>query len=121
MTEQETITKRTSLESLLQEEEICRRHVQELLKDVSIYAAGFFEARRNGAGEVAARLKAEAEKTKAFAETRINHYRMHSDNLIGALQRDLDYIDSEKLSQFRPETLKALLTAREHRREILTD
>lgn len=115
------IKKIDSLEWLLQEEETCRKHVKELRADIPIYTSAFFEARRYGNAEGAARLQAMAEKAKADAAVRTEHYRMHSDNLIASLERDLAYIDSEKLDQFRPETLKALLRAEAYRRETISE
>ena len=46
---------------------------------------------------------------------------MHSDNLLEALNRDLDYIAAEGLKEYRAETMQALIQAQKHRKEILAD
>lgn len=110
-----------SLECLIENERICREHCLELMANIPPCASKFFQARRNGDTQTALNWQKSTEKAKAEAAERIGHYRMHSDNLLEALNRDLDYIAAEGLKEYRAETMQALIQAQKHRKEILAD
>lgn len=117
----EEISKENSLEYLIDSERICREHCQILLAKVPLTASVFFELRRQGNAKAAEAARIATEKAKTEAIERIGHYRMHSDNLLTALQRDMAYIATEGLTEYKRETLAALNQARAHRREIIAD
>ncbi len=116
----EEITKENSLKYLLEEEEICREHVLDLQAKIPLYTSAFFFARRNGDAKTAESARIAGEKVKAEAAERRGHYQTHSNDLIAAIKRDLDYIAAEKMDEeYRLATSSLLDRAQAHRKAIL--